>query len=81
MKSLIKFILFLGIIVFALYIGWGWGRIEAWSEGYNHAIEEVKIELKSAIKDGVPFWFGDIKFIPRNNGTANAIITKAEDEA
>jgi hypothetical protein len=42
---------------------------------------ENKIELKSAIKDGVPFWFGDIKFIPRNNGTANAIIAKTEDEA
>lgn len=77
MKGFIKIVLFLGIIVFALYTGWGWGRIAAWSEGYDHAIEEVKMELKSAIKDGVPFWFGDIRFIPRRNGTA---IAKAEDE-
>ncbi|MEW6740387.1 MAG: hypothetical protein ACOYU2_03810 [Nitrospirota bacterium] len=80
MKGFIKIVLFLGIIVFALYIGWGWGRIDAWSEGYNHAIDEVKMELKSAIEDGVPFWFGDIRFVPRRNGTAKAVIVKAEDE-
>jgi len=81
MKSFIKFILFLSILVLSLYIGWGWGRIDAWSEGYNHGIEEVKMELKSAIKDGVPFWFGDIRFVPNKSGTARAaIMAKAEDE-
>jgi hypothetical protein len=80
MKTFIKIILFLSILVLSLYIGWGWGRIDAWSEGYNHGIEEVKMELKSAIKDGVPFWFGDIRFVPNKNSTAKEVIAKAEDE-
>lgn len=68
----IRVLMYTVISVMIASIGYGIGSADKCTDWYQQGIEDTKLEMQAAIEKGVPFNFGNIKFIPRKDGAVDA---------
>ena len=70
--GVILFFLFIAVISFGL--GWGWGNIAGWMDGYHTAQTSISREIARGIKYGNTFWLGDkLQFRSLKNGSSGYV--------
>lgn len=58
-------------------IGYGIGQADKCTEWYTAGIADSKLQIREAAKDGIPFYFGPIRMVPRADGAVNVRIAGA----
>jgi len=76
MQKFIKVLGYPAVMALLVGIGYGIGSADKCTAWYNSAIEDTKKLFQVQLYDGQEFYFGGIKFIPREDG---AIILKTAD--
>ena len=65
---------FLLIMVASFALGWGWGNIAGWMDGYHTAQASISREIARGIKYGNTFWLGDkLQFRSLKNGSSGYV--------